>query len=176
MAAQDIAQLAATLAKLQNEWIDLAFDEDEPAKLGPPATLSETARHAARFRQQLPPSYLHFLHTHNGWSGFSGEADLLSTTDYDEEWYANTRRIFGEALKKEGSPFDRYIPFIVGIGPRLAVFFDPATRDEQGEMEVVEFHDGEEQTRHAHFTAFLEDRIETYEALIDDERNGDDVP
>lgn len=162
------------IMKAKREYDRLAFDEERPHELGPPASPQQIARLEGILGKPLPPSYRAFLELHNGWSHYDGGAKLLAIEDHDSKWVRE--RLLELARGFEGvspSPFETgAIPVLLGTNEHNFLFLDPSKVRKNGEMDFVMYDYTEEEDRFKDFTSYLRDDLEVMRRLIEEEKNG----
>lgn len=139
-----------------NEEFDRRHRLSVPHALQPPATAAQIAALEAHLNAKLPPLYRDFLAFSNGWVGFNGIVHILSVEQqiggeyarYVHQWKGEQWG-HGEQVPVEG------IVFAIALHTNQAYIFDTNSADAAGEMEVVEWDDGEH-ARYKDLVAMLE--------------------
>ena len=142
-------------------------------KLGPPADAARIAAVEQKFGFALPDDYRAFLATHDGWSGFWEDLDLLSTTQIlggpTEQWI--------QWLKKEWraggeASFSRGAVFMGAQSKTACAFYDSPAKAAPGSKpgSIVFWDDGEMLSRHRDFKTYLRDTLSLVEAAISEVR------
>ncbi len=154
--------------KAAAEYHRLEFDEDDPAKLGPPATQDELRRAQTILGTSLPPSYAAFLSLHSGWQAFTGETNLYAAAELGSPDYSKRKQEFRDLLAEFDASaldwFDRSL--LVGAGTHFFLALDPQTQRPDGETDVISYdmRDGE-LDRNADFAEYLEQSAELLESM-----------
>lgn len=156
------------------EYDRLAFDEERPHELGPPASPKQIAKLEGILGKSLPPSYRAFLELHNGWSHFDGGAKLLAVEDHEGEWVKDRWETFAngfEDIEVEDNPFEiGAIPVLLGPDEYNFLVLDPRKVRKNGEMDFVMYYYSEEEDRFEDFTSYLQDYLEVKRRSIEEER------
>jgi len=139
---------------------------------GEPATAAEIAELDRRLGA-LPPSYRAFVELHNGRAGFDGEARILSSEDYGEDWVGERIADLGAVAEDAGAPnpFKGGQPIMLGAGEQNFVLMAPAGAP-SAERELVSYDLQEEIRLFPDFGAFLEHEVGLMRELIQRERQG----
>lgn len=166
--------LVARLRDVQTEVQRLAPFRD--IGLVPNPGASEAAIEAAEKRLgfALPPSYREFLRHHDGWPRFFDGATLLGTDALGARRYDDLCRAAFEAAETPvpdiGPPLrrrlPRMIPFAADAEATTLFAFDPNSRSESGECEVIAWIN-EVGVRSTSFAEFLELLIELGESELE---------
>src|SRR3954453_21247224 len=106
--------LIRELMEAMLEYDRLAFDEERPHELGPPASPKQIAKLEGILGKSLPPSYRAFLELHNGWSHFDGGAKLLAVEDHESKWAKERLQAFARGFEDVAEN-----PFEIGAIPVL---------------------------------------------------------
>ena len=160
----DLIQQNYDARRAYYEMINLGEEEQQP---GPAAGQLEIEAFESFLGFSLPPSYRTFLGYHNGWKGWSGDINLLSTRDMQEGVYAQWIREWkGEAWHQgDGLIVDGLV-----IGVKLysytGVILDTRTRSPNGEMEII-LWDFAEIVRYANFVDLLLRDTADWEELVE---------
>lgn len=174
-----IKSLVDGIRSANQELSILLRDRDSPQELGPPCTRQQIARIGqvfGRLGARVPESFRSFLELHNGWSGFAGEAKILSVEDQDADW---VRRIASRSHEFVGadSPFIRMVPILLTMDSVVQmVFLDPSSAESSSEVGIVAYEHLEEEARFASFEAYLEARLHILNLAIESQTNGDAPP
>lgn len=139
-------------------------------RLGPPASEQDLARIEREFRVRLPHDYRDFLRRHNGWSGFDGELDLLSTQQMRDERIRNQIDTIAYSLREAGLLPSEKI-FIIQGSPTAKEITFYGFSDGGGEEPQLFSWDGEELDDYTDFTDFLRSSLEALEDLIEEEKS-----
>jgi SMI1 / KNR4 family (SUKH-1) len=167
--------LIQTLAEAMREYDQLAFDEEYPHDLGPPATAEQIAKLEKILGKPLPPSYRDFLKLHNGWSDFHGGAKLLAVEDHGSKWVKQRIKEIGDLFFEDDSdnPFQQgMLPVLLGKDENSYLVLDPSVVRKNGEMDFVRFDYSQEEKRFKDFTSFLHNESKVMQELVEEERDG----
>jgi hypothetical protein len=136
-----------TIRQLQADLMRILPHRDAGLVPNPPARAIAVEAAEARVGQPLPPSYRAFLDHHDGWPRFFDGASLLGTRDLGKMAYAELAQAALEATQTpvpSDAPPSRVqgrarelIPFGIDPDGTTLFAFDPRTRSENGEMQVV---------------------------------------
>jgi hypothetical protein len=146
-----------------------AIDADPSQKLGPPASEAEIRRIEAKLNVAFPPSYRVFLTLHNGWKGWMGDVDLLSTTEMERGRYYQKIVTWRKSMFEAGAvaPITSLV-----IGVKLPgqsfLMLDRESEHANGELDVVHW-EFDEVIRHESFLACLKARADALEQLLAEE-------
>lgn len=156
------------------EYDRLAFDEEQPHELGPPASPKQIAKLEGILGKSLPPSYRAFLELHNGWSDFDGSAKLLAVEDHGSKWVKERLQAFALGFKGIAeNPFEiGAIPVLLGMHEFNFLVLDPGKVRKNGEMDFVMYDATEVEERFKDFTSYLRDKLEVLRQLIEEEKHG----
>jgi SMI1/KNR4 family protein SUKH-1 len=156
-----------------------------------PSAADAVARFLAGEGRDFPPSYKLFLAMHNGWSGYvrdftlvgvdsqhtvDARRDIEQTLDIiNDTWSGERSRQIAESIagrggqRQEPGPWvGRMIPFGTDFNGAL-LLFDPRTRREDGEMDVLVYDTSGASKWYDGFAAMLEaDSHEICEEPLDD--------
>ena len=167
-------ELVTRLRDVQTEVQRLAPFRD--IGLVPNPGASEAAIEAAEKRLgfELPPSYRDFLRHHDGWPRFFDGATLLGTDALGAHRYDDLCRAAFEAAETPvpdiGPPLRRRLPRMIPFAAdseAITLFaFDPNSRSESGECEVIAWIN-EVGVRSGSFSEFLELLIELGESELE---------
>ena len=145
--------------------------EDEQ-ELGSPASQTKLALLEAKYGKGLPPSYRCFLALYDGWSMVDGAMDLLSIDEMlggqreedIEEWQRQEREA-GDTVAADS--------IVIGLSEvtPTKLLLDPGRINSLGEWSVIQHHKGEE-ADYPSFLIWLEESIDEFGELIDEELNG----
>ena len=162
-----IEKLVNDLAAAKNEHHLLTTGESSPQQLGPPATPTQIAKLERRLGV-LPPSYRAFLELHDGWARFDGEARILSSEDYDDDWVSERIADLGAAAEDAGAanPFKTGPPIVLGASEQNFVILELANGLPGTERELVSYDLQEELCRFPDFAAFLAHELGLVRAMI----------
>jgi hypothetical protein len=135
--SSQLNDLIQRLFLAEQEYRKIAFGGHPGQALGEPLSNEKVERLERDFSFRFPPSYRQFLLLHDGWKGFRGDADLLSSTQMRQQVIVS--RI--EDFKQSAQSGDVSQTFIIVAGETSSyfVYLDPGTRREDGEMDVVEY-------------------------------------
>jgi len=164
-----LSQLVRRIFELNREYRDLQGAPDRQV-LGQPATEQQIADVERRFSVRFPSDYRAFLEAHNGWRGFEGELDLLSTEQMNDKRLTENFD-YVKQLAREAGDENVTTGFVIQGSATSAdiVYLDfgaTATRDS---LDVVRW-EHEEIERYDSFSAYLEDVVRTSELLVARER------
>lgn len=156
------------------EYDRLAFDEERPHELGPPASPKQIAKLEGILGKSLPPSYRAFLELHNGWSHFDGGAKLLAVEDHGSKWVKERLQAFARGFEgDEENPFESgAIPVLLGTNEHNFLVLDPSKVRNNGEMDFVMYDYTEEEDRFKDFTSYLRDYLDVKRRSIEEEKHG----
>ena len=174
--------LIRELMEAKLEYDRLAFDEEQPHELGPPASPKQIAKLESLLGKSLPPSYRAFLELHNGWSGLDGGAKLLAVEDHGSKWVKERLGTFEsgfedaedfEDVEVKENPFKiGAIPVLLGTDEYNFLVLDPRKVRKNGEMDFVMYYYLEEEDRFKDFTSYLRDHLDVMRRLIKEEKHG----
>ena len=163
MVESAIMTLEAEMSVLAQRLADKTREEnvDNPEyqpELRPPATAAQIRALEDRLGFALPPSYKAFLEAHDGMTHFQGTHLLFGSEDHQSTWAKEQERFFRE--NDATGPFDAGAVPVVMAEAETGIFnfwaFDPHSRGPDGELEVVDWDNGEELDRYPSFKAFIE--------------------
>lgn len=170
-------ELVTRLREVQTEVQRLAPFRDIGLVPNPGASEEAIAAAEKRLGFSLPPSYREFLRHHDGWPRFFDGATLLGTEALGARRYDDLCRAAFEAAETPvpdvGPPLrrrlPRMIPFAADAEATTLFAFDPSSRSENGECEVIAWIN-EVGVRSPSFTAFVELLIELAESELEAHR------
>jgi hypothetical protein len=165
--------LVTRLREVQTEVQRVAPFRDIGLVPNPGASDEAIDRAEKRLGFALPPSYREFLTHHDGWPRFFDGATLLGTDALGSRRYDELCRAAFEAAETPvpdiGPPLKRrpprMIPFAADAEATTLFAFDPNSRTETGECEVIAWIN-EVGVRSATFSEFLELLIELSESEL----------
>jgi hypothetical protein len=166
--------LVTRLREVQTEVQRLAPFRDIGLVPNPGASADAIDAAEKRLGFALPPSYREFLRHHDGWPRFFDGASLLGTDALGAHRYDDLCRAAFEAAETPvpdiGPPLrrrpPRMVPFAADAEAITLFAFDPNSRDEAGECQVIAWIN-EVGVRSANFTDFLELLIELGESELE---------
>ena len=168
MKRSEMASLVQELFTAKVEHAKLTNDDTE-MRLGAPSKDAQLLAIEEAMGAPLPPSYRAFLELHDGWRGFTGGLDILSSNERNDTTYtqniaslldahsdiAEAERVPAQAIYVAASKDDSSL-----------VYLDPRERRPDGEMAVVEYGREGEADRHESFAAFLQSHLALTRELI----------
>jgi hypothetical protein len=174
---QDATALETLIREIMEAMLEydrLAFDEEKPHELGPPASPKQIAKLESILGKSLPPSYRAFLELHNGWSHFDGGAKLLAVEDHESKWVKGRLQEFAGGFEGFAeNPFEiGAIPVLLGTHENNFLVLDPGKVRKTGEMDFVAYDSLEEEDRFKDFTSYLRGQLEVLRRLIEIEKHG----
>lgn len=173
---ESLPDLIQHLIQAKDTYDRLAFDEQFPAELGPPASPDQIAALETRLGKPLPQSYRAFLERHNGWSDFEADGKLLATSDHNAEWVQEKIQYWNELWDTDSdNPFEHgALPVMLGESLNHFLVLDPRRIDENGKLLFVVYDYMHEETCYHDFLAYLQNRLDVLQLLIDRETKGID--
>jgi SMI1 / KNR4 family (SUKH-1) len=172
-----LQQLILDLTQAKRELYQLMFDEEYPHGPGGPCSETQIAKAESAIGISLPPSYRSFLELSNGWSYFSGSANLLSAEDFGSAWVEarmNRLRFLFKEIGNVPAFLERAIPVMAGTKDPGFLILDGTNIGRDGEMELILLDLTEEEERFKDFSSFLVYDLDLTKSLIEDEKNGID--
>jgi hypothetical protein len=153
-----------------NEGYRRSIELDADQRLAPPASEEEIRAIERRFDIELPRSYRLFLSLHDGWKGYLGDVDLMSTREMVSGPYARKLSAWRKAMFAQG----RALPitgFAVGaeLSGNMVVLLDRESRHGD-EMDIVQW-EFDETLRHVSFLEQLQARADALERLLAEEES-----
>lgn len=140
-------------------------------QLGSPAAEQELAQIESTYSIQLPRDYRAFLLMHNGWRGFEGQQDLLSTAQMrDAEIKANLDDIRALAKNEATSVAGGFVIQACATSPDI-LFYDLTGYKQLGGGPSLVRWEYREIARYDTFYAYLQETACTLEEMIADARS-----
>jgi hypothetical protein len=167
--SESIRDLIEQIYKLRVEYSRMKRF-NAPQRPNPPATTGSIKQLAQLLGRELPEDYQLFLTLYDGWPGYSGENDLLSTTQMLQDMVPRIKQL--KALMESEDDKRAAAGFIIGASkytPQV-LYFDAGKTRKDGGLDVVFWEHGPED-RYRSFEAFLKDEVKTYTDMVADEQS-----
>lgn len=148
-----------------------AIDLPDEQELGSPASEDELKELEAHFGKSLPQSYRVFLQLYDGWRMVDGAMDLLSVQEMLDS--SHQKRVKEWKLKVlEEDDFVAVNSLVIGVSrvTPTRLLLDPTRVDSEGEWAVVQ-HYHEEECVYPSFLAWLEESVDEFRELLNEEKD-----
>jgi hypothetical protein len=137
---------------------------------GGPASESSIRKAEARLGRSFPSDYRAFLMLHDGWAGFVGESDILSTGQIlGGDMHARSVELKAQMRSEGDKGAARGFNIQASLFNWGVVYFDVEKKRADGGLDVVIWEHGD-QGRFRSFLAYLQNRAKIFEAMLADER------
>ena len=138
---------------------------------GGPASEAAIRKVEAELGRPLPPDYRTFLSLHDGWPGFVGDNDILSTSQLlGGKMRERVAQIKAQMKSEEDHRAAHGFIIVASLFNWHVVYFDVDKKRNNGGLDVVFWDHGPEE-RFRSFLAYLKDKIKTFEGRVTDEQS-----
>ena len=165
--ADEIRRLVEDIYHLRVEYCGIKRFSP-PVRPNGPAAGAAIKRVATELGRRLPDDYELFLSQYDGWPSYSGDNDLLSTSQMLETMASRIRQLKKLMLDEEDKR--AAVGFIIGASkytPQV-LYFDTGKARKDGGLDVVFWEHGPEE-RYRSFESFLKDEVQTYTDMLAEE-------
>jgi cell wall assembly regulator SMI1 len=166
---QEIEALVERIVAANDEYTKLTGYTPQGQPNGP-ATAAALASLEQAFGQALPPEYRTFLELHDGWPEYSGEVDILSTSQMlGGPMHERIAELKALMLEEEDKRAAKGFIIQASIYEPQVLYLDIGKKRADGGVDVVFWEHGPED-RYRNFLSFLKQEAKDFEEMAVEER------